>query len=109
MIKRVMKAGTAARSAGYRASYLDRAMTEDSSFSTVHRFVIMAALGYIGGSIGVLGCDGVLHFCISAVPGFFSIFMSFFWRENASPRSSASTPTSPTCAKISSDSVSGFA
>ena len=31
MIEHVMKAGTAARSAGYRASYLDRAMTEGSS------------------------------------------------------------------------------
>ena len=46
MIEHVMKAGTAARSAGYRASYLDRAMTEGSSFSTVRRFVTMATLGY---------------------------------------------------------------
>lgn len=30
----------------YRVSYLDRAMTEGSSFSTVHRFVTMATLGY---------------------------------------------------------------
>lgn len=37
MIERVMKAGTAARSAGYRVSYLDRAMTEDSINTLTNR------------------------------------------------------------------------
>ena len=37
MIERVMKAGTAARSAGYRVSYLDRAMTEDSIHTLTNR------------------------------------------------------------------------
>ena len=37
MIERVMKAGTAARSAGYHVSYLDRATTEDSIHTLTNR------------------------------------------------------------------------
>jgi len=108
-IEHVTKAGTAARSAGYRVSYLDRAMTEGNSFSTVHR----CDYGHARVWAEALVFSDVMGFCIFAFLHFCSsgllVHLRFFWRKNASPRSSASTPTSPTCAKICGDSVSQLA